>query len=132
MASCNWSLIFNLLKEDVQFEWNFKVLESISKAKFSLSSLRMKTKLVKAKNRMIIEDFQSTIFLDILKFNNDKSFQIILKFINSKIQFEKTLREKKNKSKMEKNLREISDDLIDMCENIKIIEQPFNLERIGE
>lgn len=33
---------------------------------------------------------------------------------------------------MEKNLREISDDLIDMCENIKIIEEPFNLVRIGE
>lgn len=33
---------------------------------------------------------------------------------------------------MEKNLREISDDLIDMSENIKIIEEPFNLEKIGE
>lgn len=33
---------------------------------------------------------------------------------------------------MEKNLREISDDLIDMSENIKIIEEPFNFEKIDE
>ena len=33
---------------------------------------------------------------------------------------------------MEKNLREISDDLIDMSENIKIIEESFNLEKIDE
>lgn len=32
---------------------------------------------------------------------------------------------------MEKNLREISDDLIDLCENIKVIEEPFHLEKIS-
>lgn len=33
---------------------------------------------------------------------------------------------------MEKVLSEISDDLIEACENIKIIEEPFMLEKIGE
>jgi len=33
---------------------------------------------------------------------------------------------------MENNLREISEDLIDLCENIKIIEEPFDLEKAGE
>lgn len=62
-ASCNWFFINKRLYDEVQFEWYLKVDELSSKAKFSLSSLTIKTMLVRAKKKTIIEDFQSTMCL---------------------------------------------------------------------
>ena len=59
-------------------------------------------------------------------------FKLFLKLINSKVnKHEVAIKEKNHKKIMEKNLREISDDLIDLCENIKVIEEPFHLEKIS-